>query len=477
MTIAIAVMYGLVVLIAAPALTRRGVLRTAGACAALTVVAYLITHGGEAPGMALLRCGVSLAALGLTTLLVHRMKAALDAVARSERRYRAIFESTEAALWEEDYTGVAAALAEAGCRSARDVEQLAAREPDTVLRMMRRIRTLDVNETAVRLVGARDKAQLRADLGAIFGPEALPLVTGLLGAILARRPSFQGEAELRRFDGARRIVLVNARFGLDGEAGRVVVSAVDVTERARTEEALSQARTELAHVSRVSMLGELAASLAHEVNQPLAAVVTNGEACLRWLARPQPDLDEARTCVANAVRAGRRAADVVQRLRAMIRNGETESVVLDINQVARESVALLEPEMKGQGVALALDLAPGRLAVMGDRIQLQQVLVNLLLNALQAMHATAPKAVRVESRGEAGGGLICVRDCGPGLDETAMARLFTPFFTTKRTGLGVGLSICRSLVSAHGGRIWADSTPGEGAAFFVWLPGEGADPA
>lgn len=475
--IAIAVLYCVVVLIAAPAATGRGVAVIAASCATLTVVGYLLGHAGEPAGVALLRCFVSLVALGLTTLLTLRMKDALAAMANSERRYRTIFESTEAGLWEEDYSRVASALAAAGCKSSADFDGLAAKDPRMVLDMMRHVRTVDVNDAAVRLTGARDKSQLTNSPGDLFGPGSMDMIKGILTALVERRPSYQGEGELRRFDGTHRAVLVSARFGSYAGVDRVFVSVIDITERRLAEEALRQAKDELAHVTRVSTLGELVASLAHEVSQPLAAVVTNGEACLRWLDRPEPDLPEARACASGVIAAGQRAGDVVRRLRAMVRRGPTEWEPLNMNQVVQESAALLDIEMKGQGVTPVFDLHADIPIIVGDRVQLQQVLVNLMLNAMQAMAGRTRKHLHLESKNDRDGTLVRVRDQGPGLDVEAMARLFTPFFTTKSTGMGMGLAICRSIVTSHRGRIWAESHSGDGATFNIWLPRDGESSA
>ncbi len=476
MDAAIAVLYGLIVLIVAPTATRRGVVVVAGSCALLTVAGYLLGHVGEPLGMALLRCFVSLVALTLTTLLTLRMKDALAAMANSERRYRTIFESTEAGLWEEDYSQVVSALDAAGCKSLADLDRIAAEDPWMILNTMHHVRTVDVNNAAVRLAGARDKAQLMRSLGDLFDWSAIDIVKGILAALVERRPSYQGEGKLRRMDGTHRSVLVSARFGSYAGRNRVFFSVIDVTDRSLAEEALRQAKDELAHVTRLSTLGELAASLAHEVSQPLAAVVTNGEACLRWLNRPDPDLPEARACASGVIAAGQRAGDVVRRLRAMVRRDALEWERLNMNQVAQESATLLDAEMKEQDVIAILNLRPDVPPIVGDRVQLQQVIVNLMMNAMQAMAEGKRKHLRLESRAEDNGVRISVRDQGPGLNVEATARLFTPFFTTKSTGMGMGLVICRSIVTSHRGRIWAESRPGCGATFNIWLPQQGSDP-
>ena len=470
--IAIAALYGLVVVIAARQLERTGVLTTAGACALLILAESLIEHGFQFQGASALRAFISLAALGVATLAALKMKTDSEVVEASERRYRTLFESNACGLWEEDYSGIAAALRDAKCRSAEDVETLAGLDRQKLLAMMGRAKTLGVNAAAVQLLGARDKAQLMSSLGDIYVSKSLPLVKGLLTALIQRQPAYHGETQVRRFDGALTTTLVWVRLGSDERFERVFVAAADLRDRVRVEEALRQARDKLARVTLVTTLGEVTAALAHEVNQPLAAVVTNGEAALRWLDRPAPELDEIRACIVDVVSEGRRAAKVVRWLRARVESCAAERSPLNINQVVGESADLLDREFRVFGVALVLDLAPVTPTVVGDRVHLQLALVNLMLNAVQAMDGALPKVVDLQTRCEDSGVLIAIRDRGPGLSEEAMGRLFTPFFTTKSAGMGMGLAICRSIVSSHGGRIWAENSPGGGVAFYVHLPWE-----
>jgi signal transduction histidine kinase len=221
----------------------------------------------------------------------------------------------------------------------------------------------------------------------------------------------------------------------------------------------------------VITLGELTASIGHEVNQPLSAVVTNGEACLRWLDRPVPELAEVRACVEQIVTQGRRAGDVVQRLRALSKNGEPQRARLSINDVIGEAVTLVERELDEHAISWKLKLEPGLPEVSGDRVQLQQVIINLVVNAVHAMEPAAVREMCVESlRSPAGLVHISVSDCGVGLDHENPSRLFMAFFTTKPQGMGMGLSICRSIVESHGGRIWAEQNEGPGATFHLTLP-------
>jgi C4-dicarboxylate-specific signal transduction histidine kinase len=257
--------------------------------------------------------------------------------------------------------------------------------------------------------------------------------------------------------------LAKANDGLRSEMG----------ERQRAEEALQKAQAELAHVTRVMTLGELMASIAHEVNQPLAAVVTNAQACLRWLALETPRLDEARAAVERIVRDGNRASEVIQRIRALAKKTEPQMVSLDINDVIREAISLEQREMLNQRVSLRTELASTLPAVLGDRIQLQQVVINLMMNGLEAMAPVTdrPREMLIRSQPhEAGEVLVAVQDSGIGIDSASAERLFNAFFTTKASGMGMGLSISRSIIMAHGGNLMASPNVDHGATFQFTLP-------
>jgi PAS domain S-box-containing protein len=239
------------------------------------------------------------------------------------------------------------------------------------------------------------------------------------------------------------------------------------------EEALRKAQAELAHVTRVTMLGELTASIAHEVNQPLAAVVANAEACLRWLDRNPPDLAAARRSAEWAIDDGNRASEVVRRVRALANKTDTEKVPLDVNDVVREVTTLVQRELVSHRISLRMELAPAPLKVLGDRVQLQQVIINLVMNGIEAMQGVAggPRELVIRSgQDEMRQVFVSVADCGIGISDENASRLFSAFFTTKPGGLGMGLSICRSIVEAHGGRLSASSNEGAGAKFQFVLP-------
>jgi C4-dicarboxylate-specific signal transduction histidine kinase len=247
----------------------------------------------------------------------------------------------------------------------------------------------------------------------------------------------------------------------------------EMRERQRAEEALQKSQAELAHVTRVMTLGELMASIAHEVNQPLAAVVTNAQACLRWLALEPPRPDEARAAVERIVRDSNRASEVIQRVRALVKKTDPQMVALDINDVIREAISLEQREMLNQRVSLRTELASALPPVLGDRVQLQQVVINLVMNALEAMAPVTdrPRAMLIRSqRDDSNEVLVAVQDSGTGIDSENAERLFNAFFTTKPTGMGMGLSISRSIIAAHGGRLWVSPNAEHGATFQFTLP-------
>jgi PAS domain S-box-containing protein len=251
--------------------------------------------------------------------------------------------------------------------------------------------------------------------------------------------------------------------------------ATDITAEVQgreAEQALRQARTELAHVTRVTTLGELTASIVHEVNQPLAAISTTGEACLRFLDRDVPDLSSVREGIVGMIDDSRRAVEVVRRIRALSRKAEPQMSPLNINDLINDVVRLIQREVADHGVSMQLDLASEMPLVPGDRVGLQQVIINLVMNGMEAMAdiTDRPRHLRIRSRSEPDKVVVAVEDSGVGIQPDAADRLFTSFYTTKPSGLGMGLSICRSIIEAHGGRLSASPNVGPGATFQFSLP-------
>jgi PAS domain S-box-containing protein len=262
-----------------------------------------------------------------------------------------------------------------------------------------------------------------------------------------------------------------------GDVMQFVGTMIDITERKRAEqerERLRQAQADLAHVNRVATMGELTASVAHEVNQPIAAAVTNAKTCLRWLTRDQPDLEEARAAAMRIVNDGTRAAEIIKRIRLLFKKETPERELVDVNEVIQEMVVLLRGEIMRYSIFLKTELDTNTPRVMADRVQLQQVLMNLMLNGVDAMKdANGTRELTIKSqRGENDQVLLSVSDTGVGLPPEQADRIFTAFFTTKAHGTGMGLSISRSIVESHGGRLWAATNSPHGASFWFSLPAQ-----
>ncbi len=267
----------------------------------------------------------------------------------------------------------------------------------------------------------------------------------------------------------------NLALAVAGTTFVILASALiaSLSEQKRAEEALREAQADLAHVTRVTTLGEIAASIAHEVNQPLAAVVANAEACLRWLDRGTPDLDAARRSVEWIIDDANRASEVIRRVRALANKSDVEKAPLDINDVVKEVIALVQGELVSHRVSLRMEFANALPVVPADRVELQQVVINLVMNGIEAMQSVAdrPRELLIRSlQDETQQVLVSVTDCGVGISAENADRLFNAFFTTKTNGMGMGLSICRSIIEAHGGRLWASANLPHGATFQFTLP-------
>ncbi|RZN26657.1 PAS domain-containing sensor histidine kinase [Bradyrhizobium sp. Leo121] len=306
-------------------------------------------------------------------------------------------------------------------------------------------------------------------------PEDRDFVQQLLDEASQNGVDFCHEARLVMPNGALKHIRTLAHAMKDGPDGIEYIGAVtDVTAAKQAEAALNDAQADLAHATRVITLGELTSSIAHEVNQPLAAIMSNGEACLRWLDRGASGMEHARRSVEWIVKDVSRAADVIGRVRALARKTDTERALLDINEVVNEARALMRRELTSKQITLRTELATDPLIVRADRVQLQQVVMNLVMNGIEAMQPVTDRPrellIRSQRSFDADQAILIMADCGVGFSDENAERLFNAFFTTKSAGLGLGLSICRSIVEAHGGKLSASRNAGPGATFQFTLP-------
>jgi len=282
------------------------------------------------------------------------------------------------------------------------------------------------------------------------------------------------EKEYFRKDGSRVPVLIGGALFEEG-SNEGVAFVLDLTERKRAEEEherLRQLESELAHVNRLSIMGELAASLAHEILNPIATARNNARVGLRFLEMNPPNLNEAREALGCVVRDADRAKDIVGRMRDHIKKAPPRSEPFDLNEAINEVIVMVRSALAKNEIAVSAHFMDELLAVRGDRVQLQQVVLNLILNAVEAMGSVevGPRELSITTQQDRTGALVAVRDSGPGIDPKDLERVFKAFYTTKSSGVGMGLSICRSIIGAHGGRLWAEMNEPRGAVFQFTLP-------
>src|SRR5215831_11014477 len=338
-------------------------------------------------------------------------------------------------------------------------------------------RVVRINREFTRLFGYTSEEFVGRPFAELITPDELRNEAKGYGYLLDRGQRLEAETIRQRKDGTRlQVSFVAAPVSVSG--GQIAVYAIyrDITERKQAEASLREARAELAHVTRVTTMGELAASIAHEVNQPLAAVANNAGACLRWLAGQPPNLEEARQSVELIIGDAHRAGEIIRRIRALAKKSPPRKDWLNINEIIMEVITLARGEIERNHVSLQTQLSSDVPLILGDRIQLQQVILNLIINAVEAMGGTndGPRELLIGSRkSESKGVTVSVEDSGPGLNPESLGHLFTAFYTTKPKGMGMGLAISRSIIEAHGGRLWATANDERGATFQFTLPTDG----
>ena len=391
---------------------------------------------------AIFLCGMVFSTLGAKAWLIvkeeERRKLTEAALRESEERFRALFQSATDGIILLSVTG----------------------------------ELIAVNESFARMHGYSVEEMRRISLKDLDTPESFQPFPERIRRLLA------GEAltfEVEHYHKDGHIFPLDVSASRIGSGGETFIQCFhrDITERKQAELEIARQRNELTHLSRVNMLGELAGSLAHELNQPLTAILSNAQAAQRFLAHDQPDLNEVRDILVDIVAEDKRAGEVIRRLRPLLKKGEVQRLPLNVNEVVLEALELVRGDLVNHGVAAQTELAPDLPVLHGDRVQLQQVLLNLVMNACDAMAGAARDDRQITIRTDlAGDGLVRVSvvDSGPGIAPDKLEQVFEPFYTTKPHGMGLGLAVCRTIIMAHGGKLWAANNPGRGASFHFALP-------
>lgn len=398
-------------------------------------------------------------------------KVAAEALHQSEVRYRTIFDTLAISIWEHDFRPAKAALNALRANGVTDMRGYLAGHPEFVREVRALVPVTDVNRTALRMMGVSDKGEFFTHL-TDFLPDTDESFEHCLVALDEGHPTFESEARVRTRGGEMIPVIVALSFPPNGAGlDRIQASVLNITERQRMQERLDSARSELEQALRAATLGELSASIAHEVNQPISAVRTYADAALRWLGHDPPNLDEARAAIEDVALAARHTSEVVKRVRNLIRSMPSEAAPMLMDPMASEAARLVQRDLGMNGVTLELDLQAPAATLTGDRVLLQQTLINLMMNSVQAMaSAESPtRALRIRTRVEVAQGVIEIEDTGPGFSADAAERAFDAFFTTKASGMGLGLAICRSTIEAHEGKIGIVVRSG-GATVRIALP-------
>lgn len=398
---------------------------------------------------------------------------------RSEYRYRNMFNAMAASFWELDFSAVGVMIQELRVSGVHDISAYLRSHPAFVHEMMCATRVVDVNEQTMILFGRGDKQEILAATIEVFWPlVSVDVYADAVCSALAGHSSFARETRLRRIDGSEFDALFTCAFPPENLAkGLLMTGVLDLSARNQAYAALERMRADFAHSARVSMLGELMASIAHEVNQPLAAIRINGEASLRWLTRPEPHVEEARLLAERIVNDAQRASTIISRIRSMATHSPPAPAWYLVSNLIQETLHFLQTELQGHSVKTMVQFSAPHAHIHVDRILMQQVLVNLILNAVQAMSSagTTRKELSICTRLIGDSLHITVRDNGPGIAAEHFNHLFDSFFTTKATGMGMGLPICRSIIESFDASIHAENAPMGGACFIVVMATKNAE--
>jgi PAS domain S-box-containing protein len=409
----------------------------------------------------------------VATLIDYReVKRREAAIRQGEAFYTDMFHGSAFSAWRLDATKALEIYASLRGEGVSDFRSQLEQDPALIWRLTEGIRVIDLNEMSVSLFEGRSrKSMIGSSITPLWRPEDLDPLVGGLEATFDGNESYKSSARMRTLSGAEIDVLFTLSWsGARHEAGELLLAVVDMTEKVQAENALVETQAALAHATRVSTLGELTASIAHEIKQPLAALTANGGATLLWLNRSPPDVGQARELVEVMIADARRASQVVTHVRSLASPQIGQYSRYSLSALVDEAMKLVAVQLQRDGVLTSLVLHPNLPDVLCDKVQIQQVVVNLALNASQAMAGrSTPRLTLRTSFGETGV-MLRVEDSGPGIPEEDLEKLFGSFFTTKPDGMGIGLAICRTIVEAHGGAISAHNLDLGGACFEVNLP-------
>lgn len=483
---AIAVLYVIALMLGAQAVGRLGIISLTIAFVGLALLSYAVTHETENDPQTILRLIVAIAALGVTSGLLLRADTSRQeliksnsALRESEARYRSIFDRTRVALWERDYSELRDFLAVLRSSGVSDFSAYAKTHPDFISSCFDMIKIVAANDAAVELIGPSASSPGGGFISR-FIPKDSEAFVGILQAIAEGERHFEDDAEVICDDGQRKSVIISISFPDDPAAfNRVVLSMVDITHREEARKALAEAQVELGKASKIATVGVLSASLAHELNQPLGAIGVNSQTLIRWLDRSPPDLDAAKRSAERILRDSARASDIIMNTRSKLTSAAKEPEPIAITALVRDTLTLMEHDLQRDGISVEVVERSSMPSFYGVKLEMQQVLINLISNAAQSISAAIPErrlvTIILDSPGYSDHLSIAVRDTGHGLISDIQQKIFTPFFTTKETGMGMGLAFCRSAVEAIGGTLEGKNHPDGGALFEIRLPKDAVD--
>ncbi|WKA29324.1 PAS domain-containing sensor histidine kinase [Bradyrhizobium roseum] len=397
----------------------------------------------------------------------------------SEDRYRKLIQYLPTALWQVDSRRAADALEQLKANGVRDIATYLDQNPDLVEHAKDVVRVTDVNRGAVSLFRADNAAALIKSVRYIFAA-APGLAERVMVAHFEGRRNFIEETRIRAFDGTVVDVLFTVTYPVPPEQlDMTFITMQDISERLNAEQQLRKLQADFTHAGRIATLGELATSIAHEINQPLTAIITNGETSLRWLARADQNIEKVTQLTSRIVSSARRAGEIIHRIRGMAAKNEPEKRLIDLNETVEEALLFIRHDIDAKSIVLSATLGAGLPRVLGDRIQLQQVIINLLVNSVQAITQSGQPIRRIDvqtSLDNEGSVVFSAFDNGPGIPAADLGHVFDSFFSTKEAGIGIGLAICHSIITAHSGSISGSNRPNGGAHFRFTLPVPRLDP-